>query len=268
MSLDVVTDVFGADEAQTLSEGSLRTCLEQRLARSTAHNVLFMDRDRPCAELPYALRYVVADPAPRRQREWNSTEAVAATASGARCLQVQPLRPLLHKLRWRKSPAEIAAMRRSVAAGAEAVRACIAVTHPGMGEHALAALYEFHVKVKGGAAALAFPPVVGGGMNACTVHYRHADGVLQDGEVVLMDAGAEVLLPSQSRCYSELSCQAHPIQTILDCTGSDIYHIIFSEHAHWHPGLVWGFKAYSAAVPAKQSTPGLRPSDTAGSIRS
>lgn len=107
-------------------------------------------------------------------------------------LQVQPLRPFLHQLRWRKSAGEIAAMRRSVTAGAVAVRACIAATQPGIGEHALAAMYEFHVKGKGGATALAFPPVVGGGANACTVHYRHADSVLQDGDVVLMDAGAEV----------------------------------------------------------------------------
>lgn len=192
MCLDVVTGVFGADEAHPLSEGSLRTCLEQRLAHSTAQNILYMDRDRTCTELAYALRHVIADPAPRRQGGWSTTDAVGETSGGARCLQVQPLRPLLHHLRWRKSDAEIAAMRRSVATGAAAVRACIAATQPGIGEHALAALYEFHVKAKGGATALAFPPVVGGGANACTVHYRHADSLLQDGEVVLMDAGAEV----------------------------------------------------------------------------
>lgn len=108
------------------------------------------------------------------------------------CLQVQPLRPLMHKLRWRKSPSEVAAMRRTVRAGTAAVRACIEATEPGLGEHALSTLYEFHVKARGGSTALAFPPVVGAGANACTVHYRHADSVLQDGEVVLMDAGAEV----------------------------------------------------------------------------
>ena len=93
-------------------------------------------------------------------------------------------------------------MRTSVAAGASAVRACIAATHPGIGEHALAALYEYHVKAKGGATALAFPPVVGAGLNSCTIHYRHADSLLHDGEVVLMDAGAEVAPPSTLRLDS------------------------------------------------------------------
>jgi Xaa-Pro aminopeptidase len=193
MCLDVATSVFGADEAMPLSEGNLRACLEQRLARSTAQGVLFMDRDRPCAELSYALRHVIADPAPRRQEGWGTADIVGNASKGvSRCLRVQSIRPLLHQLRWRKSPGEIAAMRRSVSAGAAAVHACIAATEPGIGEHALSALYEFHVKAKGGAAALAFPPVVGSGANACTIHYRHADSMLHDGEVVLMDAGAEV----------------------------------------------------------------------------
>lgn len=89
MSCDVLTGVFGADEAHPLSEGSLRTCLEQRLARSTAQNILFMDRDRPCSELSYALRHVITDPAPRRQGGWSTTEVVGDAAGGTRCLQVR-----------------------------------------------------------------------------------------------------------------------------------------------------------------------------------
>lgn len=89
MSLDVVTGVFGADEAQPLSDGSLRACLEQRLANNTAGSMLFMDRDRTCPELSYALRHVIEDPAPHRQGTWSTVDPVVETAGGNKCLQVR-----------------------------------------------------------------------------------------------------------------------------------------------------------------------------------
>ena len=50
-------------------------------------------------------------------------------------------------------------------------------------------LYEFK---KGGAGFPAYPPIVGGGANACVLHYTDNSAELKDGDMVLIDAGAEI----------------------------------------------------------------------------
>lgn len=62
----------------------------------------------------------------------------------------------------------------------------------GVSEHFLDAVVEFGVRQRG-ASSLAFPPVVAGGNRANTLHYIRNDAVVKDGELVLMDAGAEYI---------------------------------------------------------------------------
>ena len=59
--------------------------------------------------------------------------------------RVHPLRPLLHSLRWRKSPAELALMRRSAQLAAGAMAECMRLSHGAGGthEHSLAAAFEY-----------------------------------------------------------------------------------------------------------------------------
>ncbi|GLC43480.1 hypothetical protein PLESTB_001561700 [Pleodorina starrii] len=104
--------------------------------------------------------------------------------------RVVPLRPLLHSMRLIKSRAEAALMATSAAIASAAVRHCMAVTAPGTTEYGLAAAFEYDVK-SAGAQRLAYPSVVAGGPDACTIHYGRNDKVLAGGQVVLMDAGAE-----------------------------------------------------------------------------
>jgi Xaa-Pro aminopeptidase len=104
---------------------------------------------------------------------------------------VRPLRPYMHQLRWRKSPSEQQLLRKSAAVTAAALCACIRVSHPGLLEADLAALYEFKCRLSG-ASEHAFPPVVGSGANALTIHYSRNDSLLQSGKMVLMDAGCEL----------------------------------------------------------------------------
>jgi Xaa-Pro aminopeptidase len=60
---------------------------------------------------------------------------------------------------------------------------------PGVGEYQLEAeiLYEFNRN----GAGWAYPSIVGGGANSCILHYTENSRVLKDGDVVLIDAGAE-----------------------------------------------------------------------------
>jgi Xaa-Pro aminopeptidase len=50
-------------------------------------------------------------------------------------------------------------------------------------------IYEFK---KGGSAFTAYPPIVGGGANGCILHYTENNARLNDGDLLLIDAGAEM----------------------------------------------------------------------------
>ena len=115
----------------------------------------------------------------------------AREAGGARSPgEFVALKHLLHEQRLFKSAAELRLMREAArittAAHRRAMRAC----KPGMTELALEAelCHEFLVN---GARAPAYPSIVGGGANACVLHYVANAGTLKDGDLVLIDAGCE-----------------------------------------------------------------------------
>ena len=96
---------------------------------------------------------------------------------------------LLHDMRLFKSRDELQLMRKaakiSVQAHINAMRTC----KPGVNEYQLEAelLYEFHRN----GAGWAYPSIVGSGANSCILHYTENNQPLCDGDVVLIDAGAE-----------------------------------------------------------------------------
>ena len=100
------------------------------------------------------------------------------------------LKRLLHEHRIYKSAAEIQVMRQAVEISANAHLRAIQRVRPGMLESELEAelVYEF---MRSGAAAAAYPSIVGGGENACVLHYVKNNCVLNSGELVLIDAGCE-----------------------------------------------------------------------------
>ncbi len=101
------------------------------------------------------------------------------------------LNHILHEMRLIKRPEEIKLMKRAaritVAAHRRAMRAC----KPGLMEYEVEAelLHEFR---KGGSEYTAYPPIVGGGRNACVLHYIDNRDELKSGDLLLIDAGAEV----------------------------------------------------------------------------
>lgn len=97
----------------------------------------------------------------------------------------------LHEMRLIKSPDEIDAMRRACAVSAEGHLRGMRVTRPGMTEFELQAEIE-HVFRQHGARSPGYPSIVGTGENACVLHYIENRDTLEDGQVVLVDAGAEV----------------------------------------------------------------------------
>jgi Xaa-Pro aminopeptidase len=96
---------------------------------------------------------------------------------------------VLHDMRLYKSRAEIAAMKKAAAISIAAHRRAMRLCRPGMMEYQIEAelLHEF----RRGATEPAYPSIVGGGANACILHYTENASQLNEGDLLLIDAGAE-----------------------------------------------------------------------------
>lgn len=100
------------------------------------------------------------------------------------------LAPLLQYLRLKKSETEIGLMREAIRITNEALYAVLKNVKPGMKEYEVEALinYEF---TRYGAAGHAYAPIVASGSHACVLHYIENSGVCKEGDLLLMDFGAE-----------------------------------------------------------------------------
>ena len=96
---------------------------------------------------------------------------------------------LLHDMRLFKSRDEIRLMKKAAKISVEAHKRAMQICRPGLYEYQLDAeiLHEFQRN----GATWAYPSIVGGGANACILHYTDNGDVLKDGDLVLIDAGAE-----------------------------------------------------------------------------
>lgn len=103
--------------------------------------------------------------------------------------EIIALNHLLHEMRLVKSRDELRAMRRAAKVSAEAHRQAMRCCRPGMNEAEIHGelLRVFH----GHGCEPSYLPIVGGGANACTLHYIRNDQPLEDGTLLLIDAGAE-----------------------------------------------------------------------------
>jgi Xaa-Pro aminopeptidase len=98
--------------------------------------------------------------------------------------------PLLHEMRLRKEPCELAAMRQAAAISAAAHVAAMRATRPGVNEREIEALVEYEFRRRG-ADGPAYSTIAASGLNATILHYVQNDRALQAGELMLLDAGCE-----------------------------------------------------------------------------
>jgi Xaa-Pro aminopeptidase len=97
---------------------------------------------------------------------------------------------IVHEMRVVKSADELELMQRAADIAAEAHCEAMKSVRPGMKEYEVEALIE-RVFRQRGASAPAYTSIVGAGPNATVLHYINNDGELRDGDLVLVDAGAE-----------------------------------------------------------------------------
>ena len=123
------------------------------------------------------------------------------------------------ELRLRKSAAEIEQMRFASDVSSYAHVAAMRHSQPGRME------YQFQSTIEGffvyaGTSGWAYPSIVGCGDNATVLHYKENNDVCEDGEVILIDAGAEF------RGYAADITRSWPINGKFTDAQKEIYQIV------------------------------------------
>ncbi len=146
------------------------------------------------------------------------------------------LEPILGEMRLFKSDAEIDLMRKaasiSVDAHKRAMQACKELEH----EYELEAelTYEFS---RQGCRSVAYDPIVGGGENACILHYTDNNKPLRHGDLVLIDAGGEYAN------YAADITRTFPINGRFTPEQKTIYELVLKAQkagiASVKPGVAW-----------------------------
>lgn len=105
--------------------------------------------------------------------------------------EIRNLSPILDELRIIKSAAEIRLIRRATQLSGEALMEAMRSTEPGVIEHELDGAARF-IFFRNGAQGEGYAAIVATGQNAWYPHHRAADGVFEDGDLVLMDYAPDV----------------------------------------------------------------------------
>ena len=99
--------------------------------------------------------------------------------------------PIIGHMRLHKTEKEIAFMQKAGDIAAEAHILAMKKVKPGMNEGQVESFMEAYMKDKG-ASGVAYNSIIGGGDNATILHYVENNMPLKDGDLILIDAGAEV----------------------------------------------------------------------------
>ena len=104
---------------------------------------------------------------------------------------VKDISSTIHHLRLLKTSEELQIMRTAGEISADAHKMAMRASKPGLNEGQLEAVLHYHFAIAG-ARNQAYTSIVGGGDNACILHYTENNQTLQDGTLVLIDAGGEL----------------------------------------------------------------------------
>jgi Xaa-Pro aminopeptidase len=105
-------------------------------------------------------------------------------------IRVREARHFFDRLRLVKSEYEIAQIRTAVDITVEALRKAMQTASPGRWEYEVEGSIQQVFRSRNASAA-AFPPIIGSGPNALTLHYDANSRQMKEGELLLMDVGAE-----------------------------------------------------------------------------
>lgn len=122
---------------------------------------------------------------------WLNTVRAKARAGAQPPEEFASIDALIHNLRLIKGDEEIALMEASCALAAKAHVRAMEYCKPGVWEYQLEAEI-MHTFAMNNARSAAYNTIVGGGVNACILHYTNNNQALKAGDLVLIDAGCEL----------------------------------------------------------------------------
>ncbi len=104
--------------------------------------------------------------------------------------ELASIEPIVHEMRLFKSAPELKLMRYAAQISAEAHVKAMQLCVAGKYEYQVEADIVHHF-MQSGLRNVAYPSIVAGGKNACTLHYTENSDKLKNGDLLLIDAGAE-----------------------------------------------------------------------------
>jgi Xaa-Pro aminopeptidase len=128
-----------------------------------------------------------------------------------------------HELRAIKDVDEITRMRAAADLSRAAHVAAMHAAAPGVHEYEVDAVLSYEVRRRGGA-GMAYPSIVASGANACTLHYVTNDRRMEDGDLVLIDAGAEF------DHYASDVTRTFPVNGRFSPAQREIYELVLDAH--------------------------------------
>ena len=245
---------------------SLLFCREKNLEREiwegfrygpdAARETFGLDAAYPIALLEEKLPALMANQpalyyAPGADADWdarimrwlNQVRAQSRLGIGAP-QEIHDIRSPLDEMRLLKDGHELALMRRAAGISASAHARAMRATRPGRMEYEIEAelLYEFR---RQGAQYPAYWPIVAGGANACVLHYSDNSARLDEGALLLIDAGCEL------DGYASDITRTWPINGTFSGAQKDIYELVLAAQAAaiaaTGPGVAWDLP-HEAAV--------------------
>jgi Xaa-Pro aminopeptidase len=170
---------------------------------------------------------------------------------------------MIHPLRWRKSPGEIANLRGAIAATGQAERNAAKLISPNMTEIAVEGTIIDAFR-RGGAPREGFPSIVGSGPNSTVLHHFAGDRRMKAGETVVVDIGAEY------NYYSADITRTFPCGGKFTPRQRELYQLVLDTQSACHkyvkPGKTTLGELHRYAVDFLRKSP-LRAKDEAGNSR-
>ena len=219
-----------------------------RFGPEAAREAFGVDAAYPIAELEERLPALMANQpalhyAPGADPEWdarimrwlNQVRAQNRVGIGAP-QEIHDIRSVLDEMRLLKDARELELMRSAAGISARAHERAMRATRPGRMEYEIEAelLYEFR---RHGAQYPAYWPIVAGGANACVLHYSDNSAKLDDGALLLIDAGCEL------GGYASDITRTFPVNGRFSGAQKDVYAMVLAAQAAaiaaTGPGVPW-----------------------------
>ena len=132
--------------------------------------------------------------------------------------------PLVDAMRVVKSRTEIAALQAAIDATGAGLHAAMRATRPGLHEYEVQAILEAEYRLAGSPRD-GFPTIAAAGEHSCTLHYTANRARIEDGDLLLLDTGAEV------DYYGADVTRTFPANGRFTAAQRDVYEIVLAAQA-------------------------------------